>query len=55
MARSTHVCRGCGTRLAAKRDLTKEQGDVHATWLCRYCRTKVPGVVAEKIRQQRQH
>ena len=55
MTRTTHVCAGCGAELASKRDLAKEQGDVYATWLCRFCRTKVPGVVAEKLRQQRQN
>lgn len=55
MSRTTHVCAGCGARLTSKRDLAKEQGTVYATWLCRYCRTRVPGQVAEKLRAQRQH
>lgn len=55
MSRTTYVCTGCGTELVARRDLTMEQGTVYATWLCRYCRTRVPGVVAERIRDQRQH
>ena len=55
MSRTTHTCPRCGADLASKRDLPNVQGTVHATWLCRFCRTKVPGIVAEKLRQQRQN
>lgn len=41
--------------LRSKRDLSKEAGDVYASWNCRHCGTSVPGVVAEKIRHQKQH
>lgn len=55
MARTTHVCRGCGVELGSKRDLEKEVGSVHTSWHCRHCGTSVPARIAEKLRHQRQH
>jgi DNA-directed RNA polymerase subunit RPC12/RpoP len=53
MARTTHVCAGCHAELSGKDDLDKEVGDVYSKWNCRYCGTRVPGVVAEKLKHQR--
>lgn len=55
MARTTYTCDGCGADLRSKRDLEKEQGQVYSSWNCSACGTSVPGVVAEKIRHQKQH
>lgn len=55
MTRTTHVCAGCGAELRSKRDLEKVPGSVYASWKCRFCQTEVPGVVAEKIKHQKQH
>lgn len=52
---TTHVCRGCHAELRTKDDLRKEQGTVYASWNCRYCGKKVPGIVAEKLKHQKQH
>ena len=54
MSRTTHVCAGCGAELRSKRDLEKEPGTVRAAWHCRHCGTSVPGMVAEKIKHQKQ-
>lgn len=51
MSPTTHRCT-CGATLEYKQDLAREQGGVYPTWLCRRCRTPVPGRVAEQIRHQ---
>lgn len=55
MARTTYTCDGCGAIIRSKRDLEKELGQVYSSWNCAACGTSVPGVVAEKIRHQKQH
>lgn len=52
MTRRQYVCEGCGATLESRDDLAQEHGDVYSTWKCRYCQTKVPGRVAEKLKHQ---
>lgn len=51
MSPATHRCT-CGATLEYKQDLAKVQGGVYPTWLCRRCRTPVPGRIAERIKHQ---
>jgi predicted SprT family Zn-dependent metalloprotease len=42
----------CGKAIQYKQDMVKEHGGRTATWLCRDCRTPIPGMTAEKIRHR---
>ncbi|WP_195892448.1 hypothetical protein [Halopiger goleimassiliensis] len=51
MSRATHTC-PCGAELRFKQDLEKESGGTVARWNCKQCGTRVPPIVAEKIKHQ---
>lgn len=51
MTQTTYDC-VCGATLRYKQELVREGGGRMPSWLCRECRTPVPGVHAEKIRHQ---
>jgi hypothetical protein len=48
-------CSGCNALLQTKRDLTKLDGVTKPSWRCRRCQTTVPGIVAERLKHQKQH
>jgi len=50
---TSHRCEGCGATLSSVDELHKQPGTATRTWLCAYCRTPVPGVVAERLSHQR--
>lgn len=52
---SAYRCRGCNALLRTARDLSKLEGTTRPTWRCRQCMTTVPGVVAERLKHQKQH
>lgn len=52
MARRRYECEGCLATLESRDDLDQERGTVQVSWKCRYCQTKVPGRVAEKLKHQ---
>ena len=51
MSRATHTCT-CGAVLEYKQDLEKESGGTVARWNCKACGTRVPAMVAGKIKHQ---
>ncbi len=51
MSPKTHRC-VCGRTLEYRQDMTKVVDGTYPTWLCRDCRTPVPGIVAEQLRHQ---
>jgi hypothetical protein len=48
----THRCEGCGATLGSADELLKEDRATGRSWYCRYCRTPVPGIVAERLAHQ---
>ena len=52
---SSYRCRGCHALLQTARDLTKLEGTTRPSWRCRQCGVTVPGVVAERLKHQKQH
>jgi len=50
---STYRCDGCGATLSSVDELEREERATGRAWFCRYCRTPVPGVIAERLSHQR--
>lgn len=46
---TNYSCDGCGATLASGDELLRESTTTGRTWYCRYCRSPVPGVVAERL------